>query len=180
VRIVTVGRLQICSIIRLPNYRVCAHIRLKDVTFVSSLSNASGLRMTRFSWDPLYIYVGLAIATLGGLVAISHERWDHLPKSAEQVERKVETAAPVQPKPATPEATTPAPSAAAPGGSTPAVATGSPEVKPAEPAQTAGTPATAAPAQPLPEAKSPSPQKSALEQEPATTSQPDAQPSKIE
>src|SRR5262245_9265410 len=134
--------------------------------------------MTRYSWDPLFIYVGLAIATLGGLVAISHERWDHSPKSAEQVVGKVKMAAPVQPKPARPETPTPAPSAAAPGGSTPTVATGSPEVRPAEPAQTAAAPVTSAPAQPAaPDAKSPSPQKSVLEQEPATTFQPEAKPS---
>ena len=47
--------------------------------------------------NPLYIYVSLAAASLGGLVAVSHERWDHWPKSAEQVVGKVETAAPVQP-----------------------------------------------------------------------------------
>jgi hypothetical protein len=28
----------------------------------------------------LYIYVGLALACLGGLVAVSHERWEHWPK----------------------------------------------------------------------------------------------------
>src|SRR5262245_50495343 len=134
--------------------------------------------MTRFSLDPLFIYVGLAIATLGGLVAISHERWDHSLKSAEQVMGKTKTAAPVQPNPATP---TPAPSTAAPGSSTPAVATRSPEVKPAELTQTAATPVASGPAQPAaPEAKSQSPQKSVLEQEPPPASQPGAKPSKVE
>ena len=32
------------------------------------------------SWDLLYIYVGLALACLGGLVAVTHERWEHSPK----------------------------------------------------------------------------------------------------
>jgi hypothetical protein len=128
--------------------------------------------------NPLYIYVGLAAASLGGLVAVSHERWDHWPKSAEQVVGNVETAAPAQPKPATPEATAPAPSASASGGSTPAAPPGPSEVKPAEPAQTAETPA--APAEPgaQPEAKSPSAQKSKLEQELAVLAQPEAKSAK--
>jgi nucleoid-associated protein YgaU len=123
--------------------------------------------------NPLYIYVGLAAASLGGLVAVSHERWDHWPKSAEQAIGKVETAVPVQPKPATPEATAPAPPAA-PAGSTSAPS----GTKPAEPAQTAGT--SAAPPAPAPgakpAAKSPSAQKSELEQELAVLEQPEAKP----
>ncbi len=122
--------------------------------------------------NPLYIYVGLAAASLGGLVAVSHERWDHWPKSAEQVIGKVETAVPVQPKPATPQATAPAPSAA-PAGSTSAPS----EAKPAEPAQVAAPPlAPPAPAQPgaNPGSKSPSVQKTEIEQELAALGQPEA------
>jgi nucleoid-associated protein YgaU len=131
--------------------------------------------------NPLYIYVGLAAASLGGLVAVSHERWDHWPKSAEQVVGKVETAAPVQPKSASPEATTPAPSAAAPGHSTPAAPPAPPEVKPAKPAQAAATPIAPAPPAPpaaQPEGKSPVPQESELEQELAVLGQPAAKSAK--
>src|SRR5262245_13946660 len=127
--------------------------------------------------NPLYIYVGLAAASLGGLVAVSHERWDHWPKSAEQVVGKVETAVPVQPKSATPEAAAPAPSAAATGISTPAAPPGPSAVKPANPAQTADTPlAPPAPAEPgaKPGAKSPSAQKTEIEQELAALGQPEA------
>jgi hypothetical protein len=31
-------------------------------------------------WNLLYIYVGLAFACLGGLVAVANERWEHWPK----------------------------------------------------------------------------------------------------
>src|SRR5262245_1730773 len=118
--------------------------------------------------NPLYIYVGLAAASLGGLVAISHERWEYWPNSAEQVVvGKAETAAPVQPKPATPEAATPS---AAPAGSTSAPS----EAKPVEPAQATAPPLASAQPDANSGTKAPSAQKSELEQELAVLEQPEA------
>jgi nucleoid-associated protein YgaU len=117
--------------------------------------------------NPLYIYVGLAAASLGGLMALSHERWEHWPNSAEQVVGKVGTAAPGQPEPASPSPPAPAPSASAPapsapasGAATPAAPAASAEVKPAEPVQSAD----------------PSAQKSGLEQDLAALGLSEAKP----
>src|SRR5262245_16459027 len=137
--------------------------------------------------NPLYIYVGLAAASLGGLVALSHDRWEHWPKSAELAVGVVGTAAPAQPQPAAPEAAAPAPApapapsaSAAPPAATPSATT---EAKPEQPSPAGAAPAATAPASPAgsgapAEAKSaePATQKSDIEQELAALGQPQAQP----
>ena len=117
--------------------------------------------------NPLYIYVGLAAASLGGLMALSHERWEHWPNSAEQVVGKVGTAAPVQPDPVAPSAPVPAPSVSAAASSAPA----SGGAAPAAPA----APAEAKPAAPVQYAD-PSALKSGIEQDLAALGLPEAKP----
>jgi hypothetical protein len=113
--------------------------------------------------NPLYIYVGLAAASLGGLVAVSHDRWEHWPKPVEEVVGKVGVESPPQPEqpktaPAT-VSTAPAPAAPASTSATPSVTTAPPPsaAAPSAAAPSPAAPSAAAPSTAAPSAAAPSP-----------------------
>lgn len=134
--------------------------------------------------NPLYIYVGLAAASLGGLVAVSHDRWEHWPKAAaEVVVGKVGVETTPQPSPEQPKSapamvsTAPAPTAPAP--AAPAPAAPAPAAAPSAAAPFAAAPSAAAQSDAPPQAPAPvpaAPQKTDPEQELAVLEQPDLQP----